>query len=717
MFFTFVSPLATSMALKVQAVLTAWKDFNLHNTQQQIDETATQVTAKQDESDVSKKKLVELSKEFKKNTTEDTRKQVAPLLKSFQTEIDNLNKRCKFAETAFLNAYKNIIEIVDPLPSLEYCIGIEKKLGKNTDLEIENKNLRETLREYNEEFKEIRNQDVTIKNLKEKLKSYEDKENDNVSAKAKELESELMTQYIEKEKLLQETQNSALRRLQEAEARSKTLQHTLEQTQSELFDYKNKAEEFASAHSEETNILSIDLERANQRALLAEKEVARLEEQLAQAIEENSLASPSSATMNSNIEMLARSSLEMEVTAKSQEISQLVDDVKKLQNTILLLRDDTDKKIHILETNLDEKTLLTEELHTKLVEQNDYQEIKRELTIIKSVEFGADTREESFNQEDEHLGKPLELLLMEKNKSLQNENTVLKKANLDLTKHVSESNHEVSTLRSVTSEQKHLILQLESDLASMQSFSSLYRGEGEGCPSMPEMVAEAVKGSTADGDLLQSIIVDQRDDIDGRDSAASLLRSSSVTSSPLPGADTVSAAESLLPIITAQRERFKAKNDELEAELTLKKQQVSLIQNEVDSLRSDNVKLYEKIRFLQSYRGHHSADSSNTESRYSGQYEESLDPFASFSRTEKLRRYSALSPFEKITLSLGRFILGNKTARTTAIIYTGVVHCLVFLVLYILAHTESCKREMSSDCAQKFEAHMHDVHGDADFIG
>lgn len=29
--------------------------------------------------------------------------------------------------------------------------------------------------------------------------------------------------------------------------------------------------------------------------------------------------------------------------------------------------------------------------------------------------------------------------------------------------------------------------------------------------------------------------------------------------------------------------------------------QTSLLQNEIDTLRSDNVKLYEKIRFLQSY--------------------------------------------------------------------------------------------------------------------
>ena len=59
-----------------------------------------------------------IAKEFKKNTPEDVIKQVAPLLKSFQGEIDGLNKRSKFAETAFLNVYKNLIEITDPVPAL-----------------------------------------------------------------------------------------------------------------------------------------------------------------------------------------------------------------------------------------------------------------------------------------------------------------------------------------------------------------------------------------------------------------------------------------------------------------------------------------------------------------------------------------------------------------------------------------------------------------------
>ncbi|XP_042893481.1 protein CASP-like [Penaeus japonicus] len=695
------------MAVKVQAVIAAWKSFELHSVQRELDETASELATRQDESEHSRKKLVELSREFKKNSPEDVRKHVAPLLKSFQSEIDNLNKRSKFVETAFLNVYKKVIDINDPLPTLEYCAGLEKKIGRLADLEIENKNLRETLREYNEEFKEVRNQDVTIKALKEKIKNYEDLMDNNVQSKIKEMERELSRQYAEKERLLGETQESVMRRLQDAESRAQTLQSTLDQTQSELFELKSKSEESNFARSDEINILLNDLERANQRATISERESAQLKEQLQSltaahnSLTENmSVMSTSANEVELSAETLARSSLEIELASKDKEISQLVEDIKQLQNSLNILRDTSSSQIRALEENQESNTRTISTLEAKVQQQRDYDEIKRELSIMKSVEFGTISKDGGEESSLEASSKPLEVLLLEKTKVLQNENTTLKQVNNSINKKTIEYEQELTTLRSLAAEQKDLILHLESDLSSVQTLSSLYRGEGEGS-SVPEIVAEAVRASTSSTPPLST-------------------PQSSVTDppTPVPGGippDFSSAAESILPIISSQRERFRQRNEELEAELTGKSQQVVLLQNELDNLRADNLKLYEKIRFLQSYQGRQSSEDSAAESRYSSQYEEALDPFSSFSRKEKLRRYSALSPFEKVTLSMGRFILGNKTARTVTFMYTALVHCLVFLVLYKLAHTESCKRDFASDCAQKFAEHMNQVHGHSDF--
>ena len=57
---------------------------------------------------------------------------------------------------------------------------------------------------------------------------------------------------------------------------------------------------------------------------------------------------------------------------------------------------------------------------------------------------------------------------------------------------------------------------------------------------------------------------------------------------------------SLFQIVSNQRERFRLRAQELETEMMAGKQQVIFLTNELDRLRSDNVKLYEKIKFLQS---------------------------------------------------------------------------------------------------------------------
>lgn len=693
------------MAVKVQAVITAWKAFGLAEVQRSLDENASELAARQDESEESRKKLVELSREFKKNTPDDVRKQVAPLLKSFQTEIDNLNKRSKFVEASFLNVYKKVIDITDPLPTLEYCVGLEKKVGRLADMEIENKNLKETLRDYNEEFKEVRNQDVTIKNLKEKLKNYEDVMDETVMTKVKEYEKELSQQYTEKERLLRDTQESVVRRLQEAEARVKTLQSTLDVTQSELFELKSKSDESTFAKAEETDILMNDLERANQNAVIAQKEVARLQEQLhavmASQTSEALNVAASAGNTEPSADSLARSSLEIELASKDKEIAQLVEDLKEVQQCLSDLTYKSSQEVAELQRKRDEDMQKIEKLEATILKQKDYEEIKRELNIMKSVEFGGS----STNANEETIQgvspcpKSLEVLLLEKTKALQNENMALRQSNATMTKRVTEAEHELTDLRSLATEQKGLIVNLESDLSSVQSFSTMYRGEGEGS-SMPEIVAEAVRASSSCTPPL-----------------VSTSSSNTQPPTPIPGGsspDFPSAAESLLPIVSAQRERFRQRNEELEGELTGKSQQVILLQNELDSLRADNLKLYEKIKFLQSYQGRQTKEDTAAESRYSSQYEEALDPFSSFSRKEKLRRYAALSPFEKVTLSMGRFILGNKTARTVAFLYTTLVHSLVFLVLYKIAHIESCKRDFASDCAEKFAEHMQQVHGEHD---
>lgn len=261
------------MAASIQSMCQYWKNFDLQDLQKNLDTTATEIANRQDESDISRKKLVDQSRDFKKNTPEDVRKVVAPLLRSFQSEVDALSKRSKFVETSFLSVYKKLIDMPDPVPFLEHALNIQKKAQKVQDLEIENKQLRETLDDYNHEFAEVKNQEVTIKQLREKLKEYEDRMEATADARAKEKEKEVQKVFAEKERQLQETQMSVAKKLGEAEQKVSTLHSALESVQSELFDVKAKYDEATMAKSDETEMIMADLERANERAAAAERQV------------------------------------------------------------------------------------------------------------------------------------------------------------------------------------------------------------------------------------------------------------------------------------------------------------------------------------------------------------------------------------------------------------------------------------------------------------
>ncbi|XP_005742149.1 cut-like homeobox 1b isoform X3 [Pundamilia nyererei] len=666
------------MAANAGSMFQYWKRFDLQQLQKELDVTATQLANRQDESEQSRKKLIDLSREFKKNTPEDLRKQVAPLLKSFQGEIDALSKRSKEAEAAFLNVYKKIIDVPDPVPVLELAQQLQLKLQRMHDIETENTKLRETLEDYNKEFAEVKNQEVTIKALKEKIREYEQSLKNQAENLAQEKQLQLHNDYAEKERKLQESQDSMSSRLEEAEQKARSLQTALETTQAELFDLKTKYDEESTAKADEIEILMTDLERANQRAEAAQREAESVREQLSLSNQSQQLSSPAKADPNTeqSEEVASHSNLEAELRAKERETAQLVEDVQRLQASLTKLRETTSSQISQLEQQLSSKSEVLKELEEKLQKQADYEEVKKELSILKAMEFGS-----SDSVQDS--SKPLEVLLLERNRSLQSESAALRIANTELSGRYSELQVEFAAAVRTSAEQKELILKLEHDLSTVQAMSSLPRPDADGSEvsnmgNIPEPIKEA---------------------------SATFIGSGVSAQPELPQGQ----MDSLLSIISSQRERFRSRNQELEAESRSMQQTMQALQNELDSLRADNIKLYEKIKFLQSYPGR-AGGSDDTVMRYSSQYEERLDPFASFSKRERQRRYLSLSPWDKATLGLGRVILSNKMARTIAFFYTLFLHCLVFLVLYKTAWSESIGRDCSAFCAKKYADHIHRFH-------
>ncbi|XP_064837899.1 homeobox protein cut-like 1 isoform X2 [Oncorhynchus masou masou] len=416
------------MAANAGSMFQYWKRLDLQQLQRELNATATALANRQDESEQSRKKLIDQSREFKKNTPEDLRKQVAPLLKGFQAEIDAVSKRSKESEAAFLNVYKRFIDVPDPVSALEAAQQLQLKVQRMHDIETENQKLRETLEGYTQEIAEVKNHEVTIKALKEKIEEYEE----TLKKQAKELgqkerrerweeEGQLHNNHAEEESQQQENQESVVSKLEEANRKAQSLQTALEATQAELLELKSKYDEESTAKGDEIEVVMSDLKRVNQRAEVAEREAEALREQLSSANKSLQLATQiqKAPDMEQALEVLSRSSLEVELSAKEREVLQLAEDVQRLQASLANIRENSASQISQLEQQLSTKESLLKQLEEKLREQADYEAIKKELSILKSMEFGSSNFSSAQDSK-----KPLELLL--KSRGLQSESSSLR---------------------------------------------------------------------------------------------------------------------------------------------------------------------------------------------------------------------------------------------------------------------------------------------------
>ncbi len=135
------------------------------------------------------------------------------------------------------------------------------------DLEIENKQLKNTLDEYHAEFAEVKNQEVTIKSLKERIKELEASVDQQVQQRSREREKELQKAYDEKEEGLRENQMDLIKKLGETEMKSLELRALVDKCQTELYESRQRQDEVLNAKTCEMDMFLLDLDKLTERAL------------------------------------------------------------------------------------------------------------------------------------------------------------------------------------------------------------------------------------------------------------------------------------------------------------------------------------------------------------------------------------------------------------------------------------------------------------------
>eukprot|EP00071_Canis_lupus_P032705 XP_022266262.1 homeobox protein cut-like 2 isoform X2 [Canis lupus familiaris] len=379
--------------------------------EKELNSVASELSARQEESEHSHKHLIELRREFKKNVPEEIREMVAPVLKSFQAEVVALSKRSQEAEAAFLSVYKQLIEAPDPVPVFEATRSLDDRLQPSS---------------FDPSGQPRRDIHTSWKRHPELLGPKEQREGTSpagptltegsrlpgIPSKALLTETLLQRNEAEKQKGLQEVQITLAARLGEAEEKIKVLHSALKATQTELLELRRKYDEEAASKADEVGLIMTNLEKANQRAEAAQREVESLREQLASVNSSIRLAccSPQGPSGDKvNFALCSGPRLEAALASKDREILRLLKDVQHLQNSLQELEETSANQIADLERQLTAKSEAIEKLEEKLQAQSDYEEIKTELSILKAMKLASSTC--SLPQ---GMAKPEDTLLMAK---------------------------------------------------------------------------------------------------------------------------------------------------------------------------------------------------------------------------------------------------------------------------------------------------------------
>ncbi|GER25124.1 protein CASP [Striga asiatica] len=625
-----LSSSSTTLSAPLSAVATFWKDFDLEKERTILDEQGLRIAENQENSQKNRRKLAESTRDFKKASNEEKLVLFNSLLKGYQEEVDKLTKRAKFGENAFLNIYQKLYEAPDPYPVIT---SIAEKDARLSELESENRKMKVELEEFRTESTHLKNQQATIRRLEERTRQLEQQMEEKVKEIVEIKQRNLAEENQKTMEVLKERERMLQDQLRQAQESVSTMRKLHEFAQNQLFELRAQSEEERAAKQSEVNLLMDEVDQAQTRLLSLEREKGLLRSQLQSAHDESgNKRSVDASTM-----------LENSLIAKEKIISELNMELHKIETTLSNEREYHLNELKNLKVMLHEKEIELEELKKELQARPTEKlvdDLRKKVKILQAVGYNSIEAEDwEAATSGEEMSK-LESLLLDKNRKMEHELTQFKVKIAEKSDLLEVAEVKIRELTAQVDEQQRLIQKLEDDI--LKGYSSNDK-----------------KGSVLDEwDLSESGSINQVDNSEQRRAPSDLDQSS------------------MLKVICNQRDRFRARLRETEEEIRKLNERIGMLTTELEKTKADNVKLYGKIRYVQDY------NAEKVISRGSKKYAEDLESGFSSDVESKDQRYKELGLRDKITLSSGRFLLGNKYARTFAFFYTIGLHILVFTCLY-----------------------------------
>lgn len=684
---------ASSDALKpsdrAETPLEIWIQFDLNGRRSSLDKQGLDIADRQEASAASRKQLANATRNFKKAHSDGAQvsnKEVGSLLKLYQTEIDNLTSRAKIAEGLFLSLYKALDDAPDPVDELVKTAKQAQLIG----------DLREELRLLREERGGLVERTAAAAQYEKKIKELEMQLNgvsNRVEVEAREQMEEQQAQWMSAQQRTIEAyemrEQELLHQIRLDDNNARRLQATVDDLQRQLNDACSQLENVKTARASVNEMAVEDLERTRAEAKSLRHRCVDLENQL--AVQNNDGLSLDGIGGN----YVGKSALSAELAARDVEISQLKDQVSTLEE--VLGGKDKEKRNEFARLSAaiaarDAELLNLKQTLEKLPTVEEYESMSRQFETLQAfqlLETEGNTAEAAINEEtgegcvSPKAGATLEKRLLNKVRGLEGK---LSKIRLDLGERDSRINELLTMVRSFEEQvhdQKELIAKLEEGI-------NVITGEKSSVHMLKRRAAAASRSE------LDSVL-NPRDADDGDKQLESTWDWGEKHQAE--GLESIIREEpSMLDIVAGQRDRFRARTMELEEDNRKLMERIEKLTSDLDSLKSDNVRLYEKIRFVQSYRQSSGSVGSASISvevappdvddgngsflgKYRSMYEDMMNPYTIFNRRERHKRISEMSAPERLTLRAGQRALSTKTSRLIVFFYIIALHVFVALVL------------------------------------
>uniref|UniRef100_A0A7S4W208 Protein CASP n=1 Tax=Alexandrium monilatum TaxID=311494 RepID=A0A7S4W208_9DINO len=619
-----------------------------------------EVEERQAQSIASKKRLADDTRSFEKLSEAERTSGTPALLKAYQTEINTVSKRAKYAEAA-LSELLSLLRGVPAATAVQeelrqyYSGQAASKAGGKAVRDIEETlrqrevqvtKLAEAAADLEAELQTMKNQDVTVRRLQKQIKDLE-AGNSADSADIRRQKDEEWAKRVEDLRqefvMERERQGQALEQLaQRCEARDEEVQRLRQ----ERLEEQRRAEEAALARSLEVDALNSDLERAQaelERERLQRAEVKALPAQQAQG---------SVKVLQSLLDCAQQRALGLEREAGDLR-RQLAEAEARAQ------RREADFGL--------ERGELADAVAAKDAE---VQGLREQLALRPSFDEVAELRQQLRNVEAVELSDEgaaatdLERRLLQRQKGLEGQLSEARVRMGELSAEAAELREKLRAAEDEGKDLRRLVERLEGQLV----------GGGPGAGGPPPTAAPTASEPPSLEALLPSV------------------------GSGLPSAAR-EAMPSMLEIVTGQRDRLRERLGDLEQERDRWRTSAEEERKRAEALHKDNVRLLERARYLQSMQPNGAglgrargkapgAADRDLESRYGAAYEDTLgpsNPWEQFREDEKARRVASLGVGERGLVLVGSALLSSKVVRLFALGYLLAMHLLVFAVLMRLA--------------------------------